>query len=261
MPKFIKKLLLYSVRTWVFLSEASKSCTTEIVIFLNKAWKRLISTLKRRWNSLCQGCKEGKYIFLAVFVAGLLLLPCLLADETSQSIRWWGTLLQAFGIAAVIYGLEKTSKLFGMSGFLGSFISILRHFRNVIWPTKQNHLIIAGTGHIKLSGSAVTAHGIVSFPEDSSIELRIEFLEKIQLELQARMSELDKKLAEQDSSLREEIKSTASELREADQDTHNKLEEAIVGGIHIEAVGVVYIFFGMIFVSIPKEFAAIIKLI
>lgn len=257
--KLFNCVLAGLARSWGFLADGTKRWLSQLIHFFEKIWTRLHSKLRQSWRSFCGFCKESKYHLTPVLIAGLLFIPCLLADELSYTFRWWGTLLQVCGIITVAYGLENSRKLFGKPGFLHRLILSFLHLRDIIWKPTKNVNIITGEANITLGSSTVTAHATVAPSKDWSIEQRVDFLEKGFSEMQTRISGLDQKIGEQGSSLKKELESSMSELRDAVQDIHRKLEDAVVGGIHIEAIGLFYLVIGIIFVSIPKELAALLK--
>jgi hypothetical protein len=59
----------------------------------------------------------------------------------------------------------------------------------------------------------------------------------------------------------ERINSERSEREAADKEIHGRLKDAIIGGIHLEIAGVIFLFVGIAFTAIPNWIAFWLKFV
>ncbi len=206
-------------------------------------WKRFENWLRavKAW------LLEARHVLFATIVA--LAALCVILGGNETAIRWAGMVLQLLGIGTVILGIEKTREFFGHPSTIASLWRWLKRFPPLGGRT---HTISMDGNMPSMSGSA---RGYVSARADpnASIESRVEVLEKNIERLHERIntteSEMDSRFRMQKQELKEEKNARESE----DQKIFAKLEATKLGGVHISAIGAIWLFVGVILSSIPKE--------
>lgn len=198
---------------------------------------------------------EWKWFFLGFFVvvapAGFIVFVCV--DETV--IRIAGMVLQLMGIATVAWGIHITRKEFGHSSVFTVWRKRLNRF-----PAFRNH---GGTGSANSTLPAMTSsgrgHSSVSAGTNPTIDARIQALEDNLKLVNDRVSqtqnEMDQEFRKQADALKREQQIRSDE----DQHIRAKMESTNTGGLHISAMGTLWLVIGVIMSSVPSELAVWFK--
>ncbi len=180
----------------------------------------------------------------------------LTATSLGDGVRYAGTMLQLLGLLAVAYGLHQMRRRFGRP----TLVAIIRD-----WVARLARAF-RRPEPVTLRGSAIASAATVSaelrvrrgVPPGASIEQRVAALQEnfdlLQSELDSKLLEVKKRLAELDQSVRQEER----ERSIGDSKTLKQLEEVAVGGLKLEAVGVIWLALGVLGTSIPVELAAML---
>lgn len=198
---------------------------------------------------------ERRHFWLAVFVVAIALLFALRRGVTEPEIRITGLLLQILGIATVAWGIRETRALFGRPSLVTLFREWLRRF-----PVYGGR-IVSASANITLEGTTLHARGYVSANAgpDATVEARIEALEKNLRYTNERIDhtqgEMDQTFRRQDDLLEQEQQTRATE----DQEILARLEVTETGGLHISAVGALWLFVGVTLSTAAPELAKCLK--
>lgn len=191
---------------------------------------------------------EAHYILTAIFVVLVAFVIILLLGSSEETIKIVGMVLQLLGILTVIYGIEETRKLFGHPSTVASSWQWLKRF-----PPFGGRTIYTTA---KFSGSSsLSARGRVSTKVDpnTSVESRIEALENDIERLHERISMTENEIDSKFRKHKQDLEGERSTRESEDQKILTKLEATEMGGVHISAMGAVWLFVGVILSSIPKE--------
>ncbi len=214
------------------------SITIPIKLFLNWIWRMLI------WLF------NFKSPFLwAVSVPLVIFCSYFLFSNWELRFRMSGMFLQLMGVVTVAWGLMGAHKLFSKAGFT----EIIKKWFMSIPPFTETSSVHMGVGNVQLEGITGSAYGTVSLANAPSLEEKMELIEKVLNNLNKQQGVLDKKI---DTNAKEHALAIENEkkFRERSiQQVKELIREIAVGGIHIESIGVIWIFFGIIFATIPKE--------
>ena len=209
-------------------------------------WKRSRNWLKalRAWLS------EASYILTAVLIA-FVIIWFLSSSETT--IRWAGMILQLLGIGTVILGIEETRRLFGRPNTIASSWHWLKRF-----PPFGGRTITASI-HATRSGRSASGRGYMPAKIDpnASIESRVEILEKNIERLHERISTTESEMDSRFRTQKQELEAEKNSRESEDRKVLAKLEATELGGVHISAMGAIWLFFGVILSSIPKELSVL----
>lgn len=172
--------------------------------------------------------------------------------NTELRVRYTGLLLELLGVATVIAGLTDKSRLFDRPS-LGSYIvSSVKEFPR--WPGADVNVALTGVS-LSASTGMVARLSAWSRAADDSLEKRVAALEKNIESLKADHSEAVQALRKADESLRNDLKREVAESRAAELDLRKKLEGLGADGLHIEALGVLWVVVGTILSTISSELA------
>ena len=199
-------------------------------------------------RSLGRWLWEARLAWLAV--GTLLAAALVIADNPAEPrIRVMGLVLQILGIGTVAWGIRTTRKLFGRPGIVVLMRRWLANFPRYGGRTISVGATMAAT-------SAVRGRGFITTrAADDSVEARLDALEKNVEHVNDRISglqaEMDQKADEHRCALPEEREARsreAGELRE-------RLEATETGGLHVSAVGAVWLTLGVALSTAAPELA------
>jgi hypothetical protein len=147
--------------------------------------------------------------------------------------------------------------MFGRPSLLKTTADWFRQLATVVTGPRT----VTGAGHA-LAGN-FTVSGELSVRHragaGSSVERRLEVLEanfdRLQDETEGKFREVRKDF----SSVREAMEAESAARSAADARTSTTLENLAVGGLHLEGVGLVWLFLGMLGTSIPDEIAWVLR--
>ncbi|MDS4031854.1 MAG: hypothetical protein RKO66_17540 [Candidatus Contendobacter sp.] len=198
---------------------------------------------------------EARIFWLALFVATGALLFAVRKGATEPEIRLTGLVLQILGIATVAWGIRETRVLFGRPDI---FALAKKWFQRV--PVYGGRVVSAS---INVTLPGLEAHGRAyassSASLNASVEERVSVLEKNIQHLNKRIddtqSEMDQGFRAQSSALEKERQERSAE----DQVLSAKLEATETGGLHISAMGAVWLFIGVTLSTASVELSAWLK--
>ena len=207
--------------------------------------KKLLFWFKELWHWLVEAC----LLWLTVAVAAIALVLAFRKGIDEATIRITGLVLQLLGIGTVAWGIRVTRKFFGRPSILTLLRQWFNHFPRFAGRT------IAATANIHAISMTGNARGHVwRHPgPDATIEDRVKAIEDNLQDVNQRLcstqTEIDQGFREQTGNLKHE-----QDMRSrADQEIREKLEATETGGLHISAMGVLWLFIGIIMSTIPAE--------
>lgn len=194
---------------------------------------------------------EPRHFWLAAFVIAIALLFALRRGATESEIRITGLLLQALGIGTVAWGIRETRALFGRPSIVTLSREWLRRF-----PVFGGQ-VVSASANITLPRFSLHARGnsSVSTVPNATVEARIEALEKnvklINERIDYTQSEMDQISRSHAKLLEQEQQARAT----GDQEIRLKLEAVETGGLHISAMGALWLFVGVTLSTAAPEIA------
>jgi hypothetical protein len=209
------------------------------------AWLKAILHWLVEWRLFCLG------FFVVAAPVGFIVFVC--AGEAV--IRIAGMVLQLLGIGTVAWGIHITRKEFGHS----SVFTVWRKRLNRFPAFGDNGA--TGSANITLPLMTVSGRGYssVSAGTNLTIDARIQALEENLKLVNDRVShtqnEMDQGFRKQTDALKQEQQIRSDE----DQHIRAKMELTNTGGLHISAMGALWLAIGVIMSSIPSELAVWFK--
>jgi len=188
---------------------------------------------------------------LAVFTAGVVVLALIASFayfQTEQAVRLSGLLLQLLGIAAAAIGIRDTRRMFGRP----SFLQHIRLWLKAIPGLKPRVASLSGSSSLSMSCSA-TVRGWRGPGPDPTLESRLSAAETNLLELYQRANAAESAFDAHVRASTQSLKEESHERKEADRQLHLKIEAASADGLHLAAVGVVWLACGVVLSTAPNE--------
>lgn len=192
-----------------------------------------------------------KLLWIATAIVVLAGIVALRPGTSEPVIRWTGLILQLLGIATVILGIEQTRRLFNHPTLFGMAGEWLKKF-----PAYRRSVVIGvGTGAIGSATAKGRGYVTINPPANATIDQRVVSLESNVGHLNKRIddvyNELDASMREQSSALDQERHDRAAE----DSGIASKLETSGTGGLHISAIGALWLFVGVVLGTGSTEIA------
>lgn len=174
--------------------------------------------------------------------------------QTEPSVRISGLILQLLGIAAAAVGIRDTRRMFGKP----SFLEQLRSWFKALPGLKPHTVSLSGSAALSMSASA-KVHVWRSAGVDPTLESRLSAAEANLDELYKRVNiaelTFDTHVRDSGQRLREEV----GVRKEADRQLHLKIEAASTDGLHVAAVGVVWLACGVVMSTVPNELLSLLR--
>ena len=169
-------------------------------------------------------------------------------------MRVTGMWLQLMGLGTVAYGLRETRKLFRLPSLIDGALAWLRTFP----PFRVGRQVALGSVNIALTGNAsLTGQGLVSASAKTTLEDRVAALEKKLSQTNVLIQETQRKLEEERRNRTNALDAERRTREAGDDQTHKLLQEATAGGLHLERVGVTWLFLGVTLASGSSEIVRI----
>jgi len=183
---------------------------------------------------------KAKYFWLAVVIA-IASLVWIYVNPLEPSIRITGLALQICGIATVAWGIRETRKLFNHPSFLEKAIDWIKSFPS------YGRKVSSGSASASLGAFTGHARGHTFHPIDpnSSVEDRLNSITRNINIIYDRINQTEAELDAKTNSIVAAMETEKSTREQAFRETHNKIESANAGGLHISAMGAFWLFIGV----------------
>jgi len=208
-----------------------------------------------RLKNLRPWLAEARYTWLSVGVILIALVVSLRPNTPEPVIRLTGLFLQVLGIATVIWGISETRAFFGHPSLAAKIKSWLTRFP----LRRRNTVISAGTASLALLTSKARAHSTHNPGPNSTIETRIESLERNIVLIHERVSSAEKEMDEEFKKVSDILKSEERARLSEDNEIHKRLEATGTGGVHISAIGAAWLFVGVTLSTAAVEISELLK--
>jgi hypothetical protein len=202
------------------------------------------------FRRLAEWLARPKQLWLAVFiliVAGFIVLR---PGTSEQAIRLAGLALQLLGIATVIWGIELTRRLFNYPTLLALAAEWLKHFPRY----KRKITLAAGGGKLAMSAKA-RAYVTNNPPANATLDQRVASLEVNVSHINRRIDGVFNELDALESSQKSAIEEERQQRHAEDQKIAAKFETSGTGGLHISAIGALWLLVGVTLSTAAPEIA------
>lgn len=231
---------------------AGEDCPVSKEQSMTKSRKRMGLWIRQVASWVKMGLKHiFPYTILAVVSCAILFFPNVIEDCKETEVRWLGLGFQIIGILVVVRQLSGRLTLFRKPSFLSSIKNYFRRF-----PSRytKNITLSAHSSLGALSGSARIRVGRRS---NSSLESRVESLEGEVEELRRDIRVVGKSLDRHKEDNRNSLETMREENRRGQENLKKLVDDAVVGGIHLEWIGILYLLVGIVFATMAPEIATL----
>ena len=204
-------------------------------------------------NLLHCGKKAKHLCCFALVCISTFLNSSLLTESTSNAIKFSGLFLQLCGLLTIANGIRETRKVFGKPSYSEITLNWFSQLISTFKPVKN----VLGRVDMTLPGLKIEAsgYGVEVAEKNASPEKKIEILEKNLATAMNRITTLHQNTTSKISDVNKNISNIHSQLSTRQEEINKLLEESLVGGINIEAMGLAWLTFGIIAATIPDELA------
>lgn len=158
-----------------------------------------------------------------------------------------GMLLQLCGIGTVAWGLRDTRKLFERPNLRALMFAWFKRFPR--W--RENLVLIPGTADVRTS-ARIAGVGRVILPPDTPLDKRVAALEAEVAQISESLYQMQRKHEETTRALSSADQVENRERKAEDEEIRKLLTEAAAGGLHLEMMGICWLFFGVLFSSVSS---------
>jgi len=205
-----------------------------------------------RIKALLPWLAEARYVWLALAVSIAALIVALRPGTSEPMIRLTGLALQILGIGTVTWGISETRALYGHKPLFAVARGWIERF-----PLRSRNIVLgaAGIASVNAFGHA-RGHMPHGTPPNPTVNDRLDALEKNIGALHDRIGATQKELDEEVSKLKTSVLDEAQQREQEDQTNRKLIEMTATGGVHISAIGAVWLFVGVILSTAGVEIAA-----
>jgi hypothetical protein len=196
-----------------------------------------------------------KLVWLTLIVVVAALIVALWIGASERLIRLTGLIFQLFGIATVIRGIELTRRLFGHPTLLSAASEWWKQYP----PYRRGVVIGVGTAEIAVTGGKARGYVTSNPPANAMLEQRVASLEANVRHLNKRIDDSLRELDEIEREQKEALKQERQERTAEDNKIAAKLETSNTGGLHISAIGALWLFIGVALSTAGPEIAGWLK--
>jgi hypothetical protein len=203
-----------------------------------------------RWiNALLCWVFEPRSLWLCVVVLAISLGLAFVGRASEARIRLIGLFLQLGGVATIAWGLRETRRLFGYPTLFQQSINWAKRF------PKYRPLPISGAMHGTLPSFNLEASGYAwqSFDPGAPIEKRVAAIEANLKGVDYRLNQVQQRLQYEARNINSKLDQERALREEEDLTTRRRLELSQTGGLSISAVGLVWLFLGLILSTASPE--------
>lgn len=196
------------------------------------------------WNWLA----EARHFWLFCLLSLLTAVVIVLMGGSELAFRVAGMLFQLLGVLTVLLGTEETRKLFGLPSLTFMLRQWLRRF-----PRFKPRYVASVTSANLGQSTRGRGHTVAPIDPDATLEQRVELLERNTLHLKNMIFDVQRELEQAVQTISNSVEEERSARVTENQKILLKLETTETGGLHISAIGAIWILFGVVFSSVPKE--------
>jgi hypothetical protein len=209
------------------------------------------SSLVRKSKSVLAWLWEPRAFYYALVPVALAFCAISLFDSAEPAIRLSGLALQILGIATVIWGITTTREHFGHPSIVSVVLRWLKRF-----PLIKRHAILQPEGisvGMSLVGGRLTS--IYTPTPNAPVSDRLSNIEGGLEILQNRLDGAENQLDAQRSELEGKIKAESHTRASEDHKVLKSIESSSTGGLHISAIGALWLFVGVVLSTASPEIA------
>ena len=194
---------------------------------------------------------EARHVWLALVVVVVAMLLVARKGVTEPQIRIVGMVLQILGIGTVAWGIRETRVLFGRPDIFRLSRDWIRRF-----PVYGGR-VVTGSVNITVPGATLQARGYVSAVAgpNATVDARLEALERNLWYVNDRIDHIQAEMDQNARAQRQALEQEQQTRVKENQELSAKLEATETGGLHISAMGALWLFVGVTMSTAAPELA------
>jgi hypothetical protein len=149
---------------------------------------------------------------------------------------------------------DTRRRLFNKAPLLKEFWDRLRRLSHIIKPRTQ---IIGALAAVE-AGNSLQAHAIIRKNVAGSVEERLTALTENLRHIDEELSQLHQHVLRLEKEIITRIESEPRERQSEERSIRELIENATIGGIHLEYSGMVFLLIGTLFTSVPNFVASVL---
>jgi hypothetical protein len=179
------------------------------------------------------------------------------STDAAATARYAGTLLEIFGVVNVAIGLHETRKLFPGRSSIGDRVRAwLKQVAAAFHPPQPITAQGQAAGVAIVAGRARVRRGVgLNASVDDRLDALQNNLNALQEEMDAELRDLTTKIDRASTALDRE----RNERKKADDTAIRLIEEATIGGLNLEAVGLLWLTLGVLGSGFADEIARLLR--
>ena len=203
----------------------------------------------------------ANWLFLDPWPVWLALVPPMLAVLVSWylpfvpelRVRAAGFVVTIAGVGLVVKGIQEKRALFGRPTFMSRFRGWIARLPGILGGPR----VVNAKASLSLGGLIAVGEGYVTAtaPADATLEQRVAVLEENLTRVHDRITRLGERLKSEVSKLTSVVGTERAERERGDKEIRDRIEEFSVGGLDLEAAGVVWVLAGAVCGTFPGELA------
>lgn len=197
--------------------------------------------LLQRLRAVPRWLDEARHLWIALLVVLAAFVIAFRPGTTEPVIRLTGLVLQIFGLFTVAWGIAETRALYGHKPFYKLFAEWALRFPPLGRPVRLK----GGSASISATVSIGSGWGTIGAEPGATLEQRVEALEKNLPLIHKRISGVESSLGAKVQNVADKLSQEERARRAEDEVIAKRLESTATGGVHISAIGVVWLFFGV----------------
>ncbi len=211
-----------------------------------------------RWRNMAPVLKDAWPIGLIIGgVALAFTVGWFLSTTPSAAVRYTGMILQILGLFTVAIGLSNMRRLFGRPSVTDKVFGWFGRLA-AAFTRPKSYTLEASTGSSVIVGNR--ADVVRSVGQGALLEDRVLLLEENVKQLRHKMDTEVQELRRDLAAAKESIQRERAEREAADKEALRTIEEVGIGGLHLEMVGLCWLFLGIMGTSIPDGITALLSL-
>ena len=207
-----------------------------------------------RLKALGPWLAEMWHVWLALAVTGIALAVSLRPPVQEPTVRLTGLVLQVLGIGTVAWGISETRRLYGHKPLFTVAANWVKRF------PLFNRTYVGRVANAESATAADSVRGYMTHgtPQGASVEEQLEAVRKNIHALHSRIDAAQSESGRQVSLVRESVERETAERVRSDAETRSLLESTATGGVHISAIGALWLFVGVVLSTAGLEITAML---
>lgn len=198
---------------------------------------------------------EPKYVWITVVVVICALAFALRPGTSEPAIRYTGLVLQVVGISTVIWGIYEIRGLFGYPPIRKKIKIWFRRF-----PYPRRRTTVSATHTIPIVYELGADEYFIHGPGDSpTTKMRLDALDKNVQTIHDRITTLGKEIEHRIEGLGQDLRKEQDARSVQHQEVRKTIEAIGAGGVHISAMGAVWLLFGVTLSAAGPDLACVLQ--